>query len=114
MFFDPPADGTYQVRSPMSRARSSAYAHAFRVTVRPPKPDFAANATVGGGPTEGRAVPVNVTVTRFDGSNGPVGRPVEEPAGRPRRPATSVQSGHNAATFAIFANPNTSLTETRR
>ncbi len=40
IFFDPPADGNYQVRVNDARGASGP-THAYRVTVRPPKPDFA-------------------------------------------------------------------------
>jgi hypothetical protein len=39
LFFDPPADGTYQVRVTDARGAFGP-THAFRLTVRHPKPDF--------------------------------------------------------------------------
>ena len=40
LFFDPPADGTYQVRVADARGLGGP-AFAYRLTVRPPRPDFA-------------------------------------------------------------------------
>lgn len=72
IFFDPPADGNYQVRVNDARGASGP-THAYRVTVRPPKPDFAVtfNPTA---PSVWKAVvlPIGVTVTRLDGFDGPV------------------------------------------
>ena len=45
LFFDPPADGTYQVRVTDTRGAFGP-TYAFRVTVRPPKPDFTVTANV--------------------------------------------------------------------
>jgi hypothetical protein len=72
LFFDPPADGTYRVRVGDSRG-DGGRAHAFRVTVRPPRPDFKL-ALANGTPKvwRGGAVPVGVTLTRLDGYQGPV------------------------------------------
>ena len=39
LFFDPPADGEYRVRVGDSRGQGSPR-HAYRLTVRPPRPDF--------------------------------------------------------------------------
>ncbi|MBA4067356.1 MAG: hypothetical protein C0501_27330 [Isosphaera sp.] len=104
LLFDAPADGTYQVR--VSDARGSAGpAHAYRVTVRPPKPDF----SVSFSPKEpavwkGGGVPVNVTVNRRDGFDGPVRVKLEGlPAGF-SAPETSVEAGHFTTTFALSAD----------
>jgi hypothetical protein len=104
LLFDPPADGTYQVR--VSDARGShGPAHAYRVTVRPPKPDFTVSFT----PKEpavwkGGGVPVNVTVNRRDGFDGPVRVKLEGlPAGF-SAPETYVEAGQFTTTFALSAD----------
>jgi hypothetical protein len=106
LFFDPPADGTYQVRVTDARG-SFGPTHAFRVTVRPPKPDFTVTASVSGQALlKGGGVPVNATVTRLDGYDGPVAvRLKNVPAGF-AAPPTSVEAGQQNTTFALFGEPN--------
>jgi hypothetical protein len=70
--FDAPADGVYQARVTDARGEGGP-THAYRLTVRPPRPDF----TVSFNPTApgvwtGGAVPVGITVNRTDGFDGPV------------------------------------------
>src|SRR5205085_12290051 len=60
LVFDPPADGVYQVRVGDARGEGDP-AHAYRLTVRPPRPGF----TVSFAPTapavsRGSAVPIRV------------------------------------------------------
>jgi WD40 repeat protein len=109
LFFDPPADGTYQVRVTDARGASGP-AHAFRVTVRPPRPDFTVTASVAGPQLlKGGSVPVNVTVGRIDGFDGPVSVSVKSlPAGFSAAP-TTVESGHETATLALFGSPEAEL-----
>jgi hypothetical protein len=101
--FDPPADGTYQVRVTDARGASGP-THAYRVTVRPPKPDF----SVSFNPTapsvwKGGGVPVGVTVTRTDSFDGPVKVKLEGlPAGF-SAPETFVEAGHTTTAFTLFA-----------
>jgi hypothetical protein len=72
LFFDPPADGTYRVRVGDSRGQGGP-SYAYRLTVRPPRPDFAVSVTPKAPKVwRGGAVPVGVTVTRLDGYAGPV------------------------------------------
>lgn len=109
LFFDPPADGVYQVR--VSDARGAfGPTHAFRVTVRPPKPDFTVTANASGQTLlKGGAVPVNVTVTRLDGYSGPVALRLEGlPAGF-SSPRTTVESGHTTTAFALYADATAEL-----
>ncbi|MBP3960814.1 WD40 repeat domain-containing protein [Gemmata sp. G18] len=109
LFFDAPQDGTYQVR--VTDARGSAGPnHAYRVTVRLPKPDF----TVSFNPTapsvwKGGAIPVTVNVTRSDGFDGPV---YVKLAGIPDgmwAPETFVEAGANSTTFALYANADATV-----
>jgi hypothetical protein len=108
LFFDPPSDGTYQVRVTDARGASGPN-HAYRVTVRQPKPDFA----VSFGPTapavwKGGAVPVNVTVTRIDGFDGPVYVKLEGLLPGFSAPETFVEPGFTTTTFALFASAGAS------
>jgi hypothetical protein len=106
LFFDPPADGTYQIR--VSDARGAfGPTHAFRVTVRPPRPDFTVSANVSGpNLLKGNAVPVNVTVTRLDGFDGPVKLQLTGIPDGFSAPPTSVEARHNSTSFALYAEPN--------
>jgi WD40 repeat protein len=103
LMFDPPADGEYQVR--VTDARNGAGpTHAFRVTVRPPKPDFAVSFTPNA-PTvnAGGGVPVNVTVNRLDGFDGRVRVRLDGlPAGL-SAPETFVEAGHTTTALTLFA-----------
>ncbi|AMV24795.1 translocation protein TolB [Gemmata sp. SH-PL17] len=109
LFFDVPADGSYQVR--VTDARGSAGPnHAYRVTVRHPKPDFA----VSFNPTapsvwKGGAIPVNVSVTRFDGFDGPVQVKLAGIPGGMWAPETFVEGGFNSTTFALYANADATI-----
>ena len=73
LLFDVPADGTYQVRVADARG-ASGHAHAYRLTVRSPKPDYSVSFT----PTspsvwKGGAIPVAVTITARMVSTGQFG-----------------------------------------
>lgn len=109
IYFDPPADGTYQVRVTDARGEFGP-THAFRVTVRPPKPDFTVSANVSGPSLlKGGAVPVNVTLTRTDGYDGPIKLHLKDvPAGF-SAPPTTVEAGHNSTSFALYGNADTEL-----
>src|SRR5206468_5574946 len=72
IFFDAPADGAYQARVSDARGAGGP-THAYRLTVRPPRPDFTVSFT----PTapavwKGGAIPVTVNATRIDGFDGPI------------------------------------------
>jgi hypothetical protein len=72
LLFDPPADGTYRVRVGDGQGQGGP-GHAYRLTVRPPRPDFAVSLGLKAPRVwRGGAVPVGVTVTRLDGYAGPV------------------------------------------
>jgi mono/diheme cytochrome c family protein len=106
LFFDPPADGDYQVRIGDARGEGGSN-YAYRLTVRPPRPSFA----VSFNPTspavwKGSAVPVTVTADRIDGFAGAIEVRLENlPAGF-SAPATSIPAGENSTTFALWADPN--------
>jgi hypothetical protein len=111
LYFDPPADGNYQVRVTDARG---AYGptHAFRVTVRPPKPDFTVTASVSGATLlKGGAVPVTVNITRLDGYDGPVKITLKDIPEGFRAPGTFIEAGQNSTSFALYGEPDASLPE---
>ena len=78
--------------------------HAYRLTVRPPRPDF----TVSFNPTaptvwKGGAVPVTVTATRLDGFDGPIDVRLDGLPARFHAPATLIEAGQHTTAFALFA-----------
>jgi len=102
LMFEPPADGQYQVRIMDARGGASAN-HIYRVTVRPPKPDFTVtfspdspSVNAGGG------IPVNVTLNRVDGFDGRVQVKLEGlPAGF-SAPESFVEAGHTTTALTLF------------
>jgi len=103
LFFDPPADGVYQVRVADARGAGGP-AHAYRVTVRPPRPDFAvAFAPTAPAVWKGGAVPVGVTATRLDGFDGPIHLALEGLPAGVHAPATFVEEHQTTTAFALSA-----------
>ncbi|VTT98315.1 wd40 repeat-containing protein : WD40 repeat-containing protein OS=Singulisphaera acidiphila (strain ATCC BAA-1392 / DSM 18658 / VKM B-2454 / MOB10) GN=Sinac_1517 PE=4 SV=1: WD40: WD40: WD40: WD40 [Gemmataceae bacterium] len=103
LMFEPPADGEYQVR--VTDARNGAGpTHAFRVTVRPPEPDFAVSFTPNAPSIHaGGGLPINVTLTRIDGFEGRVRVRFEGlPAGL-SAPETFIEAGHTTTALTLFA-----------
>ncbi len=106
LFFDPPADGEYQVRITDTRGQSG-NAYAYRLTVRPPHPDF----RVSFSPTapnvwKGGAVPVSVTAERLDGYDGAITVRLEGLPPGFSTPLTSVPAGETTTAFALAADAN--------
>jgi len=109
LMFLAPADGEYQVRIADARGGISPN-HAYRITVRPPKPDFSVSFSpnppslhTGGG------IPVNVTLTRVDEFEGPVRVKLEGlPAGF-SAPETFVEAGQTTTAFTLFAEADAKL-----
>ncbi len=103
LLFDPPADGTYQVR--VSDARG-AYgpSHAFRVTIRPPRPDYTVSFTPSA-PAVWRSggVPVTVTVDRIDGFDGPVRVRFDGLPEGFSAPETTVEAGQTTTALTLSA-----------
>ena len=109
LFFDPPADGTYQVRVTDARGARGP-TNSFRVTVRPPKPDFTVTASVSGASLlKGGAVPVNVTVSRIDGYEGRINVSMKNAPDGFHAPTTFVEAGQNSTTFALYGDPAAAL-----
>jgi hypothetical protein len=103
--FDPPADGEYQVRVRDARGLGGPL-FAYRLTARPPRPDFAIHfMPTGPAVWKGGAVALAVTAERVDGFDGPIEVRLENlPAGF-RAPATTVPAGENDTSFALAADP---------
>jgi hypothetical protein len=111
VLFDAPADGSYQARVTDARGAHGP-AHAFRVVVRAPKPDFGVTASaVGPQLLKGGSVPVNVTVTRADGFDGVVNVRLKNLPAGVSAPPTFVEAGHHTATFPLFADASAALPE---
>lgn len=104
LFFDPPADGEYQVRITDARGQGGS-SYAYRLTVRPPRPDF----KVSFNPTapsvwRGRAVPVAITLDRLDGFDGEVQLRFENVPSGFSAPATNILAEENTTAVAIAAD----------
>jgi WD40 repeat protein len=108
LVFDPPTDGVYRVRVADARGEGSK-AHAYRLTVRPPRPNFTVRFTTPGQVSLGSAVPVRVNVERSDEFDGPIMvRLVNLPAGL-SAPETFVPAGEYSTSFALYADPTAKL-----
>lgn len=107
--FEVPADGNYQVR--VSDARGSGGTNfAYRVTVRPPRPDFTVNVTPKSPSiSKGGAIPMAVTATRFDGFDGPIKLELRGLPTGFHAPATFIEGNQNTTAFALFADGNAKL-----
>jgi hypothetical protein len=103
VFFDPPSDGTYQVRVADARGLGGP-AFAYRLTVRPPRPDFTV-AVSRQSPSvwRGGAIPITVTATRIDGFTGPIDVRLEGlPSGFNALP-TRIEAEQTVASMAVSA-----------
>ncbi len=103
LFFEAPADGVYQARVSDTRGAGGP-THAFRVTVRPPKPDYSLtfNPTTPAVWRDG-AVPVTVTATRRDGFDGPIRLKLDGLPPGFHAPEAVIEAGQLSTAFALFA-----------
>jgi WD40 repeat protein len=109
LLFDVPADGTYQARV-TDASGAHGVGHAYRVTVRPPQPDFSVSFNpTAPGVWKGGAVPVGVTITRRDGFEGPVEVKLEGLPPGFHAPETFIEAGHTTTAFALFAEASPSV-----
>jgi hypothetical protein len=111
LFFDPPADGEYQVRVGDARGLAGP-TFAYRLAVRPPRPSY----NVRFNPTspevwKGNAVPITVTADRTDGYDGPIEVRLDNLAAGVSAPATTIPAGEESTAFALYAEPNAALPE---
>jgi WD40 repeat protein len=106
VFFDPPADGDYLVRIRDVRGHGGP-GYAYRLSVRPPRPDFAVSFNPGAPQVwKGGAAPVSVSCDRFDGFEGGIELQLENlPAGF-SAPATTIPAGELNTAVALFAEPS--------
>lgn len=103
VFFDPPADGTYQVRVYDARGAGGP-AYAYRLTVRPPRPDFTMSLLPQSPVVwRGGAVPVTVRAMRIDGFDGPITVRLDGlPPGFEASP-TRIEAGETVTTIGLSA-----------
>ncbi|HXD88417.1 MAG TPA: WD40 repeat domain-containing protein, partial [Urbifossiella sp.] len=109
LFFDVPADGTYQARVSDARGAGGP-THAYRLTVRPPRPDFSISFT----PTapavwKGGAIPVGINATRTDGFEGPIRVRLEGLPPGFSAPSTTIDASQLSTSIALFAEATASV-----
>jgi hypothetical protein len=105
LVFDPPVDGEYQVRIVDARGQGSAR-HAYQLTIRPPRPDFAVYST----PTtptvaKGAAATIQIHADRFDDFDGPIQVRLENLPPGFHAPATTIPANENSTSVALYAEP---------
>ena len=101
--FDPPEDGVYEVRI-QDATGASGPDHAYRLTVRPPRPDFQIqfNPTAPRIPANGAAA-ITVTATRHDGFDGPIMVKFADLLPPFSAPATMIEAGQLTADLPLAA-----------
>jgi hypothetical protein len=108
LVFDPPADGTYQVRIGDTRGQGS-LDHGYRLTIRPPRPDFEVNFRVANAVSKGGAVPVRVNVKRSDEFDGVIDlKLLDVPTGW-HAPVTNIAPLDNSTAFALYAEASATV-----
>lgn len=99
--FDPPADGEYTVRVSDANGEGGP-THAYRLTVRPPRPDFTVRVRPSNPQVwKGGAIPVTVTAARSDGFEGPIAVRVEGLVAPFAAPPTVIEARQNSAVFTL-------------
>jgi hypothetical protein len=105
LVFDPPADGDYQVRISDSRGEGGR-AHAYRLTVRQPRPDFSVSfSPTAPAVSKGGAVPIRVTARRSDEFAGPIHLKLHNLPPGFQAPEATIPAGENSTAFALYAEP---------
>jgi hypothetical protein len=109
LVFDPPADGTYQVRVTDARGDGGAD-HAYRLTIRRPRPDFTVSLSPASPVvSKGGATPVRVNVTRLDEFDGDIDiKLLNLPPGF-EAPATNIPATDNSTAVALFATDKAAI-----
>jgi hypothetical protein len=105
LFFNPPADGEYQVRVGDARDQGGAR-YAYRLTVRPPQPSY----QIRFNPTapsvwKGGAIPVTVSADRADGFDGPIDVRLENLPPGFSAPGSRIPAGEQSTALALSADP---------
>lgn len=105
LFFDPPADGDYQVRIGDARGQGGS-AYAYRLTVRRPRPSFQVRFS----PTnpavwQGGAVPITISADRSDGFDDAIDLKLDNLPPGFSAPPTTIPAGELSTTVALFAEP---------
>jgi hypothetical protein len=106
LFFDPPADGEYQVRVSDARGQGGPE-YVYRLTVRTPRPSF--NLSVNPSmPTlaKGEGVPIEAKVERIDGFDGPIQVRIEDLPPGFTAPPTTILPDDSTTSFTLFAESN--------
>src|SRR5262249_25672835 len=104
IFFDPPADGNYQVRIGDARNQGGPN-YAYRLTVRPPRPDFSVTFNPAQPSVwKGGAVPLTVTATRTDGFAGPIEVKLENLPPGFSAPVSRIGPDDNSTAIALWAD----------
>jgi hypothetical protein len=106
LVFDPPADGEYRVRVGDSGGNGGP-ALAYRLTVRPPRPDFSVRLSPQSPAVwRGGSLPMTATLTRTDEFDGPVELSLDGlPPGFHALP-TRIQADQNSTQFALWTDPD--------
>ena len=100
--FDPPADGLYRLRVRDANPAGGPN-RAYRLTVRPPRPDFALKLTASSNVWSGGGIPATVTATRADDFDGPIRVAARGlPAGF-SIPDTVIEAGQTVAVVTLGA-----------
>jgi dipeptidyl aminopeptidase/acylaminoacyl peptidase len=104
LVFDPPADGEYRARVGDSGGNGGP-AVAYRLTVRPPRPDFNVRlSSQSPAVWRGGSLPMTVTLTRTDEFDGPVELSLDGlPPGFHALP-TRIEAAQNSTQFALWTD----------